>query len=164
MNDPAGQRSRTVTWEDPRASAASAAKLSGLQFVEALADGTMPPPPMAQLVGIRVISVDEGEVRIRCTPEEAFYNPVGVVHGGLLCTLLDTAMGLALRTLLPAGVGFTTIEIKVNFLKSVVAGEGDLEILGRVTKSGRRVAFAEGEAHDAGGSLVGNATSSLLIA
>jgi uncharacterized protein (TIGR00369 family) len=156
-------RSRTITWHDPLATAAVAAGMSGREFAEAIAGGRLPPPPMASLLGIRVTGVGEGEVLMTCAADEAFYNPLGVVHGGLLCTLLDTAMGLALHTLLPPGAGFSTIEIKVNFLKPVRDDDGDLRARGRVTKRGSRVTFAEAEVRDPSGSIVGNATSSLLV-
>jgi uncharacterized protein (TIGR00369 family) len=156
-------RSRTTTWCDPAAAAAARAGMSGREYVEGLAGGQVPPPPMASLLGFRVIEAGEGEVLVVCAPEEAFYNPIGIVHGGLLCTLLDTAMGLAVQTLMPPGASFSTIEIKVNFLKAVRAGDGDLAARGRVTKRGSRVTFTEAEVRDPGGSLVGTATSSLLV-
>jgi uncharacterized protein (TIGR00369 family) len=156
-------RSRTTTWRDPAAAAAARAGMSGREYVHGLAGGQVPPPPMASLFGFRVTEVGEGEVLVACAPEEAFYNPIGIVHGGLLCTLLDTAMGLSLQTLMPPEGSFSTIEIKVNFLKAVRAGDGELSARGRVTKRGSRVSFAEAEARDAAGSLVGTATSSLLL-
>jgi uncharacterized protein (TIGR00369 family) len=137
--------------------------MSGREYVQGLAHGQVPPPPMASLFGFRVIEVGEGDVLVTCAPEEAFYNPIGIVHGGLLCTLLDTAMGLSLQTLMPSGASFSTIEVKVNFLKAVRAGDGDLAARGRVTKRGSRVTFTEAEVRDPGGSLVGTATSSLLL-
>lgn len=137
--------------------------MTGREFVEALAAGRAEPPPMARLVGLRVASVGDGDVVVACKADEAFYNPNGVVHGGLLCTLLDTAMALAAYTLLPAGASFSTIEIKVNFLKPVRASDGELRVSGRVAKRGSRVAFTEGDVRDAGGSTVATATSSLLV-
>jgi uncharacterized protein (TIGR00369 family) len=138
--------------------------MTGREFVQALASGEAQPPPMARLIGLRVAEVGDGEVTIACDADEAFYNPMGIVHGGLLCTLLDTAMGLSLQTLLDPGTGLTTIEIKVNFLKAVRASDGELTAVGRVVKRGRRVAFAEADARDGAGNAVANATSSLLIA
>jgi uncharacterized protein (TIGR00369 family) len=162
--DPFGTaRTRTTTWRDPLATRAAMAGMSGREYVERLAGGRIPPPPMASLVGLRVTSVGEGEVLIACAVDEAFYNPIGIVHGGLLCTLLDTAMGLSLQTLLPPGSSFSTIEIKVNFLKAVRAGDGHLTARGHVAKRGSRVSFTEAEVHDPGGALVGTATSSLLL-
>jgi uncharacterized protein (TIGR00369 family) len=141
---------------------AVAATMSGREFVEGVAAGRIPPPPMASLFGFRITEVHDGEVVIACAADEAFYNPMGVVHGGLLCTLLDTAMGLSVHTQLGPGTRFTTIEIKVNYLKAVRGDAGDLSARGRVVKRGRRVIFAEAEVHDPSGALVGTATSSLL--
>lgn len=138
--------------------------MTGREFVQALAAGEAQPPPMARLIGLRVAAVGDGEVTIACDADEAFYNPMGIVHGGLLCTLLDTAMGLSLQTLLDPGTGVTTIEIKVNFLKAVRASDGELTGVGRVVKCGRRVAFAQADLRDGAGNAVANATSSLLIA
>src|SRR5437764_9667054 len=106
-------RSRTVSWQDPAVLAGAGAELSGRECLEAIRDGRLPPPPMATLIGAELVSVGEGEVTFRCTPDESTYNPIGVVHGGLLCTLLDTATGCAVQSLLPAGAGITSIEIKV---------------------------------------------------
>jgi uncharacterized protein (TIGR00369 family) len=114
-------------------------------------------------MGMRIVDVGDGEVVFACEPEESVYNPIGMVHGGLLCTLLDTVAGCAVHSQLPPGAGYSTIEIKVSFLRPVHAGAGELAARGRVVRSGRRVAFAEGEARDAAGRLVGSATSSLLI-
>jgi len=104
-------RSRTVTWYDPAIPAAAGAELPGRQFLRAIVEGRLPPPPIANLVGARLVSVGDGEALFRCTPDESTYNPIGMVHGGLLCTLLDTAAGCAIHTLLPAGVGFSSIEM-----------------------------------------------------
>ena len=98
-----------------------------------------------------------------CLPDESFYNPIGMIHGGLLCTLLDSVAGCAAHSLLPARAGYSSIEIKVNFLRAVHADSGELTATGRVVKPGRRVMFAEAQAVDAAGKLVGSATSTLLI-
>lgn len=156
-------RTKQVTWYDPLATAARGTNLSGREFLQAIADGRLPPPPIVELFGARLVSVGDGEALFRYTPDESVYNPIGMVHGGLLCTLFDTAAGCAVHSLLPAGVGFSTIEIKVSFLEALHADIGELEIRGRVAKSGRRVAFAEADARDGAGLLVGSATTSLLI-
>jgi uncharacterized protein (TIGR00369 family) len=159
----ATQRTKTITWEDPQATAAKAAGLTGREVLQGIADGLLPPPPIAKLIGTELVCVGEGEVRFRCTPDESVYNPMGVVHGGLLCTLLDTAAGCAVQTLLPAGVISTSIEIKVSFLKVLRADCGEIEVHGEVLRVGKRVAFAQAHARDAAGELVGHATTSLAI-
>jgi uncharacterized protein (TIGR00369 family) len=156
-------RSRTVTWHDPRITAAGALERSGLETMEAIRDGVLPPPPIATLMQFDIRSLEEGRVEFGCTLDESVYNPIGVVHGGLVCTLLDTVAGCAVHTTLPAGMAYTSIEIKVNYLRAVHASSGPLTAIGRVVKPGRRVAFAEGEVLDARGATVATASSSLLV-
>ena len=156
-------QSKTVTWHDPAALTAAAATLPGREFLQAILDGRLPPPPMAALIDAEPVAVGEGEAVFRCKPDESTYNPLGMVHGGLLCTLLDTAAGCAVQTLLPAGSGYASIELKVSFLKPLRASTGEIEARGRALKVGRRIAFAEAHARDQSGELVGHATTSLAI-
>lgn len=157
------QRTKPVTWYDPAVLSAAAAKLTGREVLQAIIDGRLPPPPMASLVGARLISVGDGEALFRCTPDESAYNPIGMVHGGLLCTLLDFAVGAAVSSVLPAGAGGSSIEIKVSFLKPLRADVGEIDAHGRVLRAGGRVAFAEAHARDRDGELVGQATSSIAV-
>jgi len=158
-----GFRSRTVTWHDPLITAAGARERSGLETMEAIRDGVLPPAPIAMLMQFDIRALEEGRVEFGCTLDESVYNPIGVVHGGLVCTLLDTVAGCAVHTTLPAGVGYTSIELKVSYLRAVQATSGPLTAVGRVFKPGRRVAFAEGEVLDAAGRTVATASSSLLV-
>jgi uncharacterized protein (TIGR00369 family) len=107
--------------------------------------------------------VSDGEVVFRCTPDESAYNPIGTIHGGLVCTLLDSVTGCAVHSTLAAGIGYTSLELKVSYLRPVHAGQGDLLARGRVTKRGRRASFAEGEVTDAAGKTVATASSTLLV-
>ena len=157
-------RSKVVTWHDPAPLAAAGKELSGRQFLQAIIDGRLPPPPIARLIGSELVSVGHGEALFRCVPDESTYNPIGIVHGGLLCTLLDSAAGCAVQTQLPAGVGMSSIEIKVSFLSPLNAGAGPLEVEGRALRVGRQVAFAEAHARSAEGKLVGHATTSIALA
>jgi uncharacterized protein (TIGR00369 family) len=163
LNGWGAARSKEVSWHDPAALGAASAQLPGREVLQAILDGRLPPPPIARLVGAALVSVEDGEVVFRCTPDESTYNPLGIVHGGLLCTLLDSAAGCAVHTLLPAGAGYASIEIKVSFLKPVRASTGELDVRGRALKVGRRVAFADAHALDRSGELVGHATTSLAI-
>jgi uncharacterized protein (TIGR00369 family) len=156
-------RSRDVTWYSPATLTAAAAELSGRQMLEAISEGRLPAPPMAELVGARLAFVGDGEVRFAWTPDESAYNPIGMIHGGLLCTLLDFAAGAAVHTQLPAGVSFSSIEIKVSYLKTLRANSGDIDVHGRALQIGRRVAFAEAHARNPAGELVGHATSSIAV-
>jgi uncharacterized protein (TIGR00369 family) len=156
-------RTRTLTWYAPATLAAAAAKLSGRELLDAIGEGRLPAPPMAELIGVRLVLVGDGEVRFAWTPDESAYNPIGMVHGGLLCTLLDFAAGAAVHTQLPAGVGFSSIEIKVSYLKALRADSGDVDVRGRALQLGRRVAFAEAHARNADRALVGHATTSIAV-
>jgi uncharacterized protein (TIGR00369 family) len=156
-------RTRTVEWHDPGITAAGGLERSGLETMRAIRDGVLPPAPIGKLMQFDIRAVEEGRVEFGCTLDESVYNPIGVVHGGLVCTLLDSVLGCAVHTTLPAGVGYTSIELKVNYLRAVHAASGPLTAVGRVVKPGRRVAFAEGEVLDAAGRTVATASSSLLV-
>jgi len=107
--------------------------------------------------------VEPGRVTFTCEPDESHYNPIGTVHGGFVCTVLDSVAGCAVHSTLPLGVGYTSLEIKVNYLRPVNATTGPLVAVGTVTKPGSRVAFAEGTIHDSEGRLVATASSTLLV-
>jgi uncharacterized protein (TIGR00369 family) len=157
------RRTKEVGWYDPLMTAAHGLQLSGREFLQGIVDGRLPPPPIAELLGATLVSVGEGESHFACTPDESVYNPIGVVHGGWLCMLLDSAAGCSVHTLLPAGVGYSSIEIKTSFLEPVRSGEGAIDVKGKVLRAGRRVAFAEAHAYAADGDLVGHATSSVAV-
>lgn len=156
-------RSKTITWHDPMAAAARGAALSGIEHLEAMRRGDLPPPPIAELFGFRIVDVAAGEVSFTYQPDESAYNPIGLVHGGLVCTLLDSVLGCAVQTTLPLGVTYTSIELKVNYLRPVHGDTGELRARGWVTKPGRRVAFAEGDVRDAGAKVVATASGSCLV-
>ena len=156
-------RSRTVTWWDPMVSARGLRGLSGREFLQAMIDGRLPPPPINGLLRMTAVSVGEGTVEFRCWPDESVYNPMGLVHGGLVCTLLDSVAGCAVHTTLPAGMGYTSLEIKVSYLRPVRHGDGELTATGRITKPGRRAAFADAEVRDHAGRLIATASSTCLV-
>ena len=156
-------RSRTITWYDPIQVAAAGLSMSGLKLLQAVRDGLVPPPPISQRFQMGINAVEPGRVEFTCQPDESAYNPIGVVHGGLVCAMLDTVVGCAVHTTLPVGSGHTSIEIKVSYLRPVHGTSGPLVANGKVVKPGRRVAFAEGSVSDAAGKLVATATSTLLV-
>jgi uncharacterized protein (TIGR00369 family) len=156
-------RSRTVTWHDPMRSAQLGMQMTGLDYLQAMVDRKIPPPPISQLVRMDVAEVEHGRVVFTCEPDEAAYNPIGVVHGGLVCTLLDSVAGCALHSTLPLGKGYTSVEIKVSYLKAVRTTSGPLRAVGTVVKAGGRVGFTEGVVTDASGAVVATATSTLLV-
>lgn len=156
-------RSKTVTWYDPLATAAAGAEMSGLDYLRAMLRGDLPPAPIGGLMSFRPETVDEGDVVFSCEPDESVFNPIGVVHGGLVCTLLDSVAGCAVHSTLPAGVGYTSVEIKVSYLRPVRADTGKLIAHGWVVKPGRRVAFAEADIRAPDGKVVATASSTLLV-
>lgn len=157
------EREKTISWRDPAEGLAVLPSLDGIDYLKKMAAGELPGAPMASHVHMELTDVDHGSVTFRCEPDESHYNPIGAVHGGLVCTLLDSALGCATHTTLPAGTGYTSIEIKVNYLRPVIADSGPLTCIGRVTKPGRRVTFAEGEVIDAAGRTVATASGTLLV-
>jgi uncharacterized protein (TIGR00369 family) len=156
-------RSKTVTWYDPMVNAGVASTLSGLDFLFAIRDGLLPAPPIAQLMGFALVLVERGLAVFECTPDESAYNPIGVVHGGLVCTLADSAAGCAVQSTLEAGVAYTSIDINVTYLRPVTKESGLIRATGRVTKPGRKVAYATIEVTDAADKLLAQATSSCLV-
>ena len=156
-------RSRTVTWYDPMATATVGASLSGLEFLGAMKDGTLPPAPIASLFLMRPVEVENGRVVFECEPDESAYNPIGVVHGGLVCTLADTVAGCAVHSTLERGVAYTSVDINVSYLRPVTAQSGVLRATGVVAKRGRRVSFATAEIVDGAGKVVATATSNCLV-
>ena len=160
---PTTAREKSVTWPDPLAIAQAGRGAVGLDFLRSMVDGEVEQPPIGHLLGMRVVDVEHGRAVFTLTPDESMYNPIGVVHGGIVCTLLDSALGCALHTTLPAGKGYTSVEIKVSYLKAVRPSSGLLTATGRVVRVGSRVGFTEGEVVDASGAVVATATSTLLV-
>lgn len=156
-------RTKTVSWYDPAISAGAGVSTPGREHLQAIIDGELPAPPFAALVGARLHSVGEGEAVFRCTPDESTYNPGGMVHGGLLCMLLDSACGCSVQSVLRAGERISTIEIKVSFLSALRSNSGEIEVIGKALRVGRQVAFAEAHARNGDGKLVGHATSSIAV-
>ena len=156
-------RAKTVTWTDPLEIAERGRGMSGLEAMHAIASGELPPPPIAKLLGFEIPEAWEGGARFVLKGGEEHYNPIGVIHGGVTATLLDSAMGCAVQTTLPAGVGYTTLEIKVNYVRAAHAGM-QLVAEADVIHRGRTVATAEGRLTDGDtGKLLAHATTTCLI-
>ena len=157
------QRSRTVTWQDPGPGTSEGLSMSGIDYMQAVLKGELPGPPIAATMQFELVEAEIGRAVFTCTPDESVYNPIGAVHGGLVCTLLDSAAGCALHTTLPQGKGYTSVEIKVSYLKAVRASSGLLTATGTVVKAGSRVGFTEATVTDGSGALVATASSTLLV-
>ena len=156
-------RSRTITWQDPGPGTLQGLSMPGIDYMQAVLKGELPAPPIAATMQFELVEAEIGRAVFTCTPDESVYNPIGAVHGGLVCTLLDSAAGCALHTMLPQGKGYTSVEIKVSYLKAVRAGSGLLTATGTVVKAGARVGFTEATVTDGSGALVATASSTLLV-
>jgi uncharacterized protein (TIGR00369 family) len=139
------------------------ASMAGLDFVRAIFEGKLPAPPIMQTVEPFDSTVEPGVVVIHSTPGFRHYNPIGLVHGGYAATLLDSAMGLAVHTMLPAGTGYTTLEFKISFIKGMTRDTGPVRTEGRTLNVGRRAATAEARITDAKGRLLAHGTTTCLV-
>jgi uncharacterized protein (TIGR00369 family) len=162
-NDNESIRTRTITWEDPAVLAQAALTRSGLDFMRALIAGELPLPPVMELLDFRLAEVSEGRAVFVCTPGEHHYNPIGVVHGGLISTLCDSALGCAVHTSLPLGTAYTTVELHVNLIRPLTSDTGEVRCEANVLHSGRRMATAEAKVIDRQGKLYGHGTTTCLI-
>jgi uncharacterized protein (TIGR00369 family) len=157
------QRSKSISWYDPGPSTAKGLSMPGVDYLRAMVTGELPQPPIAGLMQFEMTEAEVGRVVFTCRPDESAYNPIGAVHGGVVCTLLDSVAGCALHSTLPQGKGYTSVEIKVSYLKAVRLSSGLLTATGTVVKSGARVGFTEGVVTDGSGAVVATASSTLLI-
>lgn len=138
------QRSATIVWTDPAVALSRRPGLTGREFLEASQRGELPVPPIAALMDMSIVLVEEGRVVIESKPTERQQNPVGVIHGGYAATLLDTAMGCAVDSLQESGTFFITLELKINFIRALSPGGEPLFAEGKVIHGGSRTAIAEG--------------------
>lgn len=157
------KRTRLVTWEEPKIAAKAARAMSGVAYLQAMLDGDLPPPPIARLMNFEFAEVEEGRVVFTAEAGEYHYNPIGTVHGGFAATLLDSALGCTVHSILPAGVGYTTIELKVNYIRAITVDTGRLRCIGKIIHRGRRVSTAEAQLVDENGKLYAHGTTTCLI-
>jgi uncharacterized protein (TIGR00369 family) len=134
---------------------------TAFQVLQAMARGELPPPPVARLVGLELLSVEHSRTRFRLQAGQRHLNPMGTLHGGILCDLADAAMGTAFATTLEAGQSYTTLELSINFLKPIRSAVLTAE--GRIVKRTRRTGLTECDVVDEGGSLVARAKSTCLV-
>ena len=156
-------RELTVRWEDPAATRMAMTGMSGFEAVRAYATGRFPRPPLGELMDLSVSSPEPGSATFEFTPTELFDNPMGTLHGGIIGTLLDSAMGMAVLSTLEPGAAFTTMEYKVNFLRPVTVATGRVFAEGTVLHAGRSQAVAEGRLMDAGGKLYAIASTTCAV-
>jgi uncharacterized protein (TIGR00369 family) len=137
--------------------------LDGLTLFKGLMEGRFPAPPIAKVLGFKVTEVEFGRVVFAYTPVFDHYNPLGTVHGGIAATLLDSVMGCCVHTTLKAGIGYTTVEIKVNYVRAMTDKTGPVTVEGKVINVGSRIATSEGKLHDGAGKLLAHGTTTCLI-
>ncbi len=156
-------RTRTIRWTDPMQHASLVGKHSGLEMLRMLTTEGASAPPILELIGYDGMEADEGRVVLRVPAAEFHYNPLGTVHGGVIATMLDTACGCTVHSTLPAGVGYTSLDLSTRFLKPVTVASGMLTAEGSIVSRGRRIAVAEARLTDSKGTLLAHATSTCML-
>jgi uncharacterized protein (TIGR00369 family) len=152
-----------VTWQSPSLYINQMRQMSGTEYINAVRAGDMPVSPMLKLLDIHGREWHEGYALFTVVPQEFHYNPMGIAHGGLACALLDTAMAVSVMTMLPQGVGYVTLEIKINFTKPMLSESGEMRAEGRAIHVGSKTATADGRIMDANGVIYAHGTTTLLL-
>jgi uncharacterized protein (TIGR00369 family) len=137
--------------------------LSGMEFLQKMIDGELPAPPIAGLLGYAPVHIAKGAFTFAGVPKLEHYNPIGTVHGGYAATLLDSCMACAIQTLLQAGQGYTTMEIKINYVRALTDKVPKVLAEGKVIHAGRRAATSEGRLIDENGTLYAHGTTTCMI-
>lgn len=153
----------TRTADEEEGGAGERRALSGLEYMRQLMTGAREPSGMARLMNMRLVEVGEGRAVFAVEPDERHYNGLGIAHGGLAATLLDSALGCAINTLMPAGRVFTTLEMKINYVRPMRQETGEVRCEAEVLHAGGRVATAEGRITDASGKLYAHGTATCML-
>lgn len=136
---------------------------TGLQVMQAMLRGEIPYPPIAQTLDFMLVEVGAGTAVFQGTPQRNHYNPLGSVHGGWFATLLDSALGCAVHTMMPAGRAYTTAELSVNLVRAITTRVARVRAEGRVIHCGRQLATADARLVGADGTLYAHATTTCLV-
>lgn len=158
-----GRRQRTFQWQDPMAAFAKGAKLPGIDYLKAMLAEEIPPPPVAEMLDIGLHSIAPGHVVFQAQAAEYYYNPGGAVHGGVITTLLDSAMGCAVLTHLDAGVGYGTVQLNIHMVRPVTVEVGTIRAEGSTLHVGRSIATCDARLVDLEGKLYAHGTSTCAI-
>jgi len=156
-------RTRTISWADPLTHTDAFRRMGGFEALQAVMRGELPPPPIAVLMNIRIVEVEEGRVVFAGVPQEFHYNPIGSIHGGFAATIFDSAMGCAIHSMLPSGVGYTTLDLHVRFLRPLSHDTGEVRCEARAINVGKTIGTADARLTDESGRLYGSATTSCAI-
>ena len=163
-SSPETSRSRTLVWQDPVPTAAAGATMTGLEYMTAVVAGTVPPPPIAVTMRLRPVELEEGRVIFEGEPGEEHYNPIGMVHGGYAATLLDSALGCAVHSTLPAGLGYTSLGLEAKFVRPISRDTGRVLCEANVLYRGRKQATAEATLKAAeSGKLLAHGSATCMI-
>jgi uncharacterized protein (TIGR00369 family) len=157
------RRQRVVEWQAPGPVARAAIGMSGLEAMQAIRDGVLPPPPMAKLIGFRMAVAEPGRVVMELDAEESLENTIGLLHGATAAALLDTAMGCAISTMLPARQTSVTLDLKLTYLRPLSAQSGTIQAEGKIIKLGRQTSYTEGFVRDSKGNLAVHATATFSM-
>ena len=158
------ERTRTIEWEDPFLTVRSAPGRTGLELIQDVFDGKLPPPPITATMGFVGVEVKEGWAAFEGDPDESLFNPIGVIHGGWAMTLLDSAMGCAVHTTLAAGERYTTLELKANFVRPITLETGRVRCEGTIVHRGGTVATAEARLFvKSSGKLLAHGSTTCLV-
>jgi uncharacterized protein (TIGR00369 family) len=163
LSSAAERRERVVDWQAPGPVAKAAAGMSGLEAMCAIRDGILPPPPMARLIGFRMRIAEPGRIVMELEPHESLENTIGLLHGATAVALLDTAMGCAISTMLPAGQGSVTLDLKLTYLRPLSVRSGTISAEGKLVKLGRQTSYAEGFMRDGTDNLAVHATATFSM-
>jgi uncharacterized protein (TIGR00369 family) len=160
----ADERTLTVSWTDPLVNAEQGLRMGGLDYIRAVVAGEIGRPPMAALLGMEIVEAEEGRALFGLTPGEQHYNPIGVVHGGVAATILDSAMGCAVHTTLPAGWSYGTLDLSARLVRPILHDTGRILCEGKVVHRGRSTATTEGRVWaEESGKLLAHGTGSALL-
>lgn len=163
-SSPESSRSRTLVWQDPVATASAGATMTGMEYMTAVVTGQLPPPPIAVTMRLRPVELEEGRVVFEGEPGEEHYNPIGVVHGGYAATLLDSALGCAVHTTLPAGVAYTSLGLEAKFVRPITRDTGRVLCEASVLYRGRRQATSEATLTEAAsGKLLAHGVATCMV-
>ena len=160
---PAMRRERVIDWQTPGPAAKAAATMSGMEAMRAIRDGILPEPPMARLIDFRLRTAEPGRIVMELEPHESLENTIGLLHGATAAALLDTAMGCAISTMLPAGQGAVTLDLKLTYLRPLSVRSGTISAEGKLIKLGRQTSYAEGFVRDGAGNLAVHATATFSM-
>jgi len=164
MKEDRGDRqSRTATWVDPRSARRLSQEMTPLQHLEAMINGRLPSAPMSELMDFKLVDAGDGFAIFACVPGVHHFNPLATVHGGLAATLIDSATGCAISTRVPAGASWTTVNLSVDYFRTMTEKTGPIRCEARVVKSGRRISVADAEVVGEDGTVYARGSATYMI-